>query len=138
MVCAGGNSGPDAETIKSPGISKKIITVGGLDDHRDEFGKYDEKNFDVAKFSSRGPALGKVKPDIIAPSVNITSCSHLGGYKKMSGTSVATPMVAGICALIFEKYPEAKPEEIKRYLINNAKNIYASKFSQGYGVVHLV
>lgn len=136
IVSAGGNSGPERETIKSPGVSQKIITVGGLNDNRNEFGKYDESKFDVAEFSSRGPAFSRVKPDLIAPSVNITSCSYKGGYKQMSGTSVATPMVAGICALIYEKYPMAKPSQIKNYLLYNAKSIFKGKYAQGYGVVH--
>jgi len=117
VVCAGGNSGPEWQTIKSPGISKKIITVGGLDDKRNYEGLYFEKEFDVAEFSSRGPAFGKIKPDVIAPSVNITSCSHMGGYRQMSGTSVATPMVAGLCALILEKYPKATPLQLKIFTL---------------------
>lgn len=136
VVCAGGNSGPELETIKSPGVSRKIITVGGLDDKRDEFGNYNEKNFSIATFSSRGPAFGRLKPDIIAPSVNIVSCSRSGEYRKMSGTSVATPMVAGICSLIFEKYPKASPDQIKKFLQFNAKSIKALKIEEGYGLLN--
>ncbi|MBQ7884808.1 MAG: S8 family peptidase [Clostridia bacterium] len=136
VVCAGGNSGPQVQSIKSPGISRKIITVGGLDDKRDDEGGFDFNKFDIAEFSSRGPALNRVKPDIIAPSVNITSCSHLGGYKQMSGTSVATPMVAGIACLIFQKYPNATPNQIKKYMLANAKSIYKNRFAQGYGVAN--
>jgi len=138
VVCAAGNSGPDLETIKSPGVSKKIITVGGLDDKRDDYGKYKIEDFDVADFSSRGPAFGRVKPDIIAPSVNIVSCSHKNGYLKMSGTSVAAPLVAGVCALLYEKYPYISPDQVKRYLIYNAKNIYKPKICQGYGFVSFI
>ena len=136
VVCAGGNSGPKFETIKSPGISKKIITVGGLNDHRKSDGTYNTNEFEVADFSSRGPALNRIKPDIIAPSVNITSCSYKGGYVKMSGTSVATPMVAGICVLIKQKYPTATPDKIKKYLQSTAITLRLNKYSQGYGVVN--
>lgn len=135
IVSAGGNSGPERETIKSPGVSKKIITVGGLKDNRNELREYSEKLFEVAEFSSRGPAFSRVKPDVIAPSVNITSCSHKGGYRQMSGTSVATPMVAGLCALIYEKYPQAKPDQIKNFLLYNAKSIFMGKYAEGYGLV---
>ena len=137
IVSAGGNSGPKAGTIKSPGNSKKIITVGGLNDNRNDFGKYNEDLFEIAEFSSRGPAFGRVKPDIIAPSVNITCCCHTGGYKKMSGTSVAAPMVAGICAIIKSKYTEATPDQIKKFLLVNAKSIGKSKYEQGYGIVNV-
>lgn len=136
VVSAGGNSGPDSQTIKSPGVSRKIITVGGLDDKRDLFGFYNTKKFEIAEFSSRGPALNRVKPDIIAPAVDITSCSHKGGYKQMSGTSVAAPMIAGMVALIFQKYPNASPNQIKKYLLSNAKNIYKNRYAQGYGVAY--
>ena len=51
VVAAAGNSGPERESIKSPGISPKIITVGGIDDKRVD-GKYDIKSFEIAKFSS--------------------------------------------------------------------------------------
>lgn len=136
VVCAGGNSGPLAQTIKSPGISKKIITVGGLKDNRNDKGEYSFKKFEIADFSSRGPALGRIKPDLIAPSVDIISCDNHGGYKKMSGTSVATPMVAGVCALIKEKFPNATPDQIKKFLLYNAKSINKCKYEQGYGVVN--
>jgi len=136
VVSAGGNSGPKVQTIKSPGVSRKVITVGGLDDKRTLNKELNENDFCVASFSSRGPAFNKIKPDIIAPSVDICSCSHLGGYKTMSGTSVATPMVAGICANILEKYPFAKPDQIKKFLMANAKPIKAGKNDAGAGIVH--
>lgn len=137
VVSAGGNSGPQKETIKSPGISGKIITVGGLDDKRDKHGNFNNKNFDIAQFSSRGPAFGRIKPDIIAPSVNICSCSHLGEYKQMSGTSVATPMVAGLCAIIKQKYPNATPDQIKTFLTTTAFSINKSKFEEGFGIANI-
>lgn len=137
VVSAGGNSGPNNETIKSPGVSKKIITVGGLDDKRDNDGNCDEKLYDIAKFSSRGPAYGRIKPDVIAPSVDITSCSHMGEYKKMSGTSVATPMVAGLCAIIKERYPSSTPNQIKNFLVSTARSINKSKFEQGFGIANI-
>jgi len=63
VVVAAGNSGPDAGTITSPGCSKKGITVGAVDD-----------NDNVPSWSSRGPTDdGRVKPDLVAPGVGITS-----------------------------------------------------------------
>jgi len=71
VVAAAGNSGPSEQTIKSPGISNKIITVGALNDNRDENDNYKKEDFEIAEFSSRGPAFNYFKPDCIASGVNI-------------------------------------------------------------------
>jgi len=134
VVAAAGNSGPDYYTIKSPGFSKKIITVGGLDDNRTPDGKYDTNQFDIASFSSRGPAGAFFKPDLIAPSVNITGTSFADFYTKMSGTSVATPMVAGICCLILSKYPYLTPDQLKVRLLHNCKKIKGNRNEEGFGL----
>lgn len=116
VVAAAGNSGPKRSTIKSPGTSHKIITVGGFNDNRID-DSYNETFFDIAEFSSRGPAFSRIKPDLVAPSVDITSCSLNNDYTVLSGTSVATPMIAGICALILEKYKNFKPDQVKKYCL---------------------
>lgn len=136
VVAAAGNSGPEYQTIKSPGISTKIITVGGLDDGRTLDGRYNKKDFKIAKFSSRGPAFSKLKPDVIAPSVEITSCTRdKKMYGKMSGTSVATPMIAGLCALILQKYPHATPFQVKQKLLASCIPISYNRNEEGYGLV---
>ncbi len=139
VVSAAGNSGPDEETIKSPGASSKIITIGALNDFRDAAGNYFNDNFDVAEFSSRGPVLGNYKPDFIVPGVNITSaCSFelsKKHYKQMSGTSVATPMVAGICSLLISKNMNLTPNEIKKILINHSKPILNDRNAEGFGLL---
>ena len=133
IVAAAGNSGPEYQTIKSPGVSSKIITVGGFDDKRKSNKYFNEEDFDVAKFSSRGPAYQRFKPDIIAPSVDIISCGKDKDYITLSGTSVATPMVAGLVALIYEKYKDITPDEIKRILLSSCKPIVNNKNFEGFG-----
>jgi serine protease AprX len=133
VVCvAAGNEGPEAQTIASPGISDKVITVGALDDRDTVETRNDD---DVASFSSRGPTIyGVVKPDILAPGVDIISLrspnSFLdklqksnrvdSSYFTLSGTSMATPICAGITALMLQHTPEITPEEVKNLLKSNA------------------
>ncbi len=137
VVAAAGNSGPDYETIKSPGISPKIITVGGLNDNRKVEGLSGDSLFEIAAFSSRGPALKRFKPDLIAPSVNIVSCSaDKKFYTTLTGTSVSTPMVAGICACALEKNQNLKPEQIKKRLLWACKPITFNKNFEGYGLLN--
>lgn len=132
IVAAAGNSGPEYQTIKSPGVSSQIITVGGFNDNRVE-DDFKSEFFELAEFSSRGPAFQRFKPDLVAPSVDIISCSNKKGYTTLSGTSVATPMVAGLCALILEANPSVTPFEIKRALLSTAHPIMFNKNMEGYG-----
>ncbi|WP_026582104.1 S8 family peptidase [Bacillus sp. J33] len=132
VVCAAaGNSGPDAGTISSPGISEKVITVGAMDD-RNTPAREDDT---IASFSSRGPTPnGGAKPDVVAPGVNIISLrspnsyldklqksARLGAeYFSLSGTSMATPICAGVAALILESNRELSPDQVKYRLMAGA------------------
>lgn len=148
VVAAAGNNGPALQTIKSPGASSLIITVGAMDDGRREAGDKDDpvhniqryfmKNYKVAEFSSRGPVGNLVKPDVVAPAVDIisTSIDDKNYYSKMSGTSVAAPFVAGLCCLLLESRPQLNPDQIKHILLNNAERLIGeSRYAQGYGLV---
>ncbi len=149
VVCvAAGNSGPQSRTINSPGIHPKVITVGALDDKR----TVDSNDDSVASFSSRGPTYEDLaKPDIIAPGVDIISHrapnsttdkqdkeSRVGQwYYKMSGTSMATPICAGVVAQILEINPSLKPNDVKRILMQTATPLSGvDKASQGAGVIN--
>ncbi|MFZ4453240.1 S8 family peptidase [Salibacterium aidingense] len=147
LVCvAAGNEGPEPQTIASPGVSEKILTVGALDDNNTGSRDDDE----VAGFSSRGPTIyGKTKPDLLAPGVDIVSLrspnsyvdrtqksSRVGDYYfTMSGTSMATPICAGVAALLLQNKPDASPQQIKEQLLNGSDlwrdrdpNIYGSGY----------
>lgn len=133
VVAAAGNSGPEFQTIKSPGVSNQIITVGGFDDNRNDEESFDEKFFEVASFSSRGPSFNRFKPDLIAPSVDITSCGLNNDYVKLSGTSVATPMVAGMCALLLQARPALTPNQVKNIILSSCHPICFNKNLEGLG-----
>ncbi len=133
VVCAGGNSGPESGTIMSPGASKKVITVGSLDSIDD--------GISVADFSSRGPVYNYYKPDLVVPGVDIISTNVFDKnkmfYTKMSGTSVSTPMVAGVASMLLNINPKFSPDQIKYMLIKSCTKITGDKNKEGYGYLDL-
>lgn len=137
VIAAAGNSGPEYQTIKSPGISPKIITVGGIDDNRYDENTFNPNFFEIADFSSRGPAMKKVKPDVVAPSVDIISCGRNKLYTTLSGTSVATPMIAGLACLMLEKEKTLSPNEIKNNLLENCNPLGFERNLEGFGMPNL-
>jgi hypothetical protein len=125
VVVAAGNNGPDAGTITSPGCAKNAITVGAVDD-----------SDNVPSWSSRGPTDdGRVKPDLLAPGVSIVSTWNDNSFKSLSGTSMSTPHVAGIAALLLEKNPSLTPSQIKDVLKSTALDLGLDENTQGSGRV---
>lgn len=137
VVAAAGNSGPEYQTIKSPGISSRIITVGGIDDNRYDENSFNRKYFEIAEFSSRGPAMRKVKPDVVAPSVDIISCGIKSPYTLLSGTSVATPMIAGLACLLLERKKDATPQQVKNALVRACQPLGFEMNLEGYGLPNM-
>lgn len=152
-VVAAGNSGASFEnperSIGSPGTARKAITIGATD-------KLDL----LADFSSRGPVVWEdeqgniqtmIKPDIVAPGVNICAAERSNFFQLMgvqtcldsshvflSGTSMATPHMAGVVALLKQKNPNYSPLEIKNILMINAINLSLSPNDQGSGRVNVI
>ncbi len=136
VVVAAGNSGPSKKTILSPGNSPSAITVGAVDDN-----KTPELSDDtIAPFSSRGPTNdGIKKPDVVAPGVDIMSLSNKksNSYVSLSGTSMATPVVSGACALLFQKHGDMTPNQTKYMLKNSCIDLKEKKDNQGFGIINL-
>ena len=124
VVAVAAGNGSRYFRINAPGASRLAITVGAS-----------TKEDTVASFSSRGPALPDydIKPDVVAPGVAIRSCWPGGGTQVLSGTSMATPHVAGVAALMLELHPEWTPAIIKARMMNTAVDLEVAPFVGGAG-----
>ncbi|MFV6026523.1 S8 family peptidase [Streptomyces sp. NPDC056264] len=116
FVIAAGNAGSGTETVSSPGCVPEALTVGAVD--RDDT---------TAWFSSRGPVAvtRTLKPELAAPGVGISAASAGGrgvyAYRAMSGTSMATPHVAGAAAILRQAHPDWTAPQLKAALVSSAR-----------------
>lgn len=110
-VFAVGNEGPG--TSRSPGNYWQALSVGAID----------QKNR-VPNFSSSQRFKRKkdpIVPDLVAPGVDIISACPGGGYQMMDGTSMATPHIAGLAALLWEAKPKATENQIERAIFKSCQ-----------------
>jgi subtilisin family serine protease len=128
FVIAAGNSGYEG-AIGSPGAADAALTIGAVD-------KADK----IAYFTSKGPRYGDkgLKPDLSAPGVDIVAArsglsSGSGSYRSMSGTSMATPHVAGAAALLLQKNPDWTGAQLKEALMSTSKKLNYSPYHIGTG-----
>ena len=134
FVVAAGNAGPGEQTVENPGVATAALTVGAVD-AEDE----------LAEFSGRGPRFGDyaMKPDITAPGVDIIAARAAGTalgdpvnqwYTRLTGTSMATPHVAGAAAIMAQRWPAWTPARIKAVLMDTANpNPDLGVYEQGGG-----
>ena len=138
-IAAIGNDGTNRVT--SVGAADSAITVGAIDDQN----TIQRNDDDIADYSNSGPRVDdndenkwdELKPDVVAPGSGITSAEHAAststipgqdsggladdGYVSLDGTSMSTPAVAGLAAIILQIDDELEPQEVKDLLRNNSE-----------------
>ncbi|WP_157570409.1 S8 family serine peptidase [Microtetraspora malaysiensis] len=131
FVVAAGNEYSD-RAVNSPASADAALAVGAVNSSEE-----------LAEFSSRGPRVGDsgLKPEITAPGVDITAARSkdsegTGSHVTFSGTSMATPHVAGAAAIVFGQHPDWTGEQVKAALMGSARrNSDFGAFDQGAGRV---
>jgi membrane-bound transcription factor site-1 protease len=145
VVSAIGNDGPLWGTLNSPADMPFVLGVGGVDNY-----------FDMASFASRGMSThelpegyGRMKPDVVSFSAGLRGSSTSEGCRRLGGTSVASPVIAGAVTLLASVLPIEKratllnPATIKQIIVESAEPIKqngkhtASIFEQGAGLLNL-
>jgi serine protease AprX len=138
VVVAAGNegtaAGPGQFNIRHPGAARRVITVAAVD-----------KAKQLADFSSIGPGSGRLsqtsdiritKPDLAGPGVAITSSVLGGGFAALNGTSMASPHVAGVAALVLQRRPGMRPMLLKKLLEETSEDLQYAPLQTGYGLVN--
>ncbi len=138
VVVAAGNegtaAGPGQFNIRHPGAARRVITVAAVD-----------KAKQLASFSSIGPGSGRLsptspiritKPDLAGPGVAITSSVLGGGFAAFNGTSMASPHVAGVAALVLQRRPGMRPTLLKKLLEETSEDLQYAPLQTGYGLIN--
>ncbi|MDO4548103.1 MAG: leucine-rich repeat protein [Clostridia bacterium] len=116
IVVAAGNSSQDA-SIEEPANYDNVITVSAI-----------TSSYELASFSNYGDVI-----DVAAPGVNITSCSISGGFVDYSGTSMASPHVAAIAAMVKLAHPGYSPERVSNYISANCLDLGDEGWDKSFG-----
>lgn len=127
VVAAAGNESmrPDrVEPVGHPANCPSVLAVGALD-----------RALRVAPFSCAGLTADGGQVDLAAPGADVLSTWPGNRYRRLSGTSMATPHVAGVLALLAEENPEASAAELKSLLLSRARRLSLPAVDVGAGLV---
>jgi len=125
VVASAGNE-RDNEWLRivAPSDGFKVICAGAVD----LYGM-------ISSFSSAGPSAdGRIKPDNVAPGVNITAQINNTGYIKANGTSFSCPIISGMCACLLQAVPDASPSDIIDVLHRCSNRANSPDSLYGYGI----
>ncbi|EGA88447.1 intracellular alkaline serine proteinase [Planococcus donghaensis MPA1U2] len=144
VVSAGNQGGTSCSTCYAPANDPFVITVGSIDDK----GTKDTADDSLKNWSSNGlTSEGFSKPEVVAPGSKITAYMPKGelrglkpenvvsnDYFTMGGTSMSTPMVSGIVALMLEQNPNLTPDQVK-WILKNTTRSYGKQPAGSAGLV---
>jgi len=136
---------PDV-SLTIPSTAAKVITVGAYNPEYDAYADFSGRGYVDTGRTIGVVTSGLVKPDLVAPGVDILAPDVYGGYTSVTGTSFATPIVSGSAALLMEwgivrgNDPYLYGEKVRAYLIKGAvpignENVPSKR--QGYGALCL-
>jgi subtilisin family serine protease len=129
VVNAMGNEGQSLwQKMIAPADAPGAVSVGAVD-----------STGTLAAFSSKGPTFdGRIKPDVVAMgvAVRVVNPNSADQYFRLNGTSFATPLVAGVAALLLEAYPHWTPAQVLAALRSNASRAAVPDTLMGHGIVH--
>ncbi len=111
FVIAAGNAGPSQRSVSAPATANEALAVGNI-----------QLNGTMNPSSSRGARVidNAVKPEISAPGTGIVAAYPGGGHRAMTGTSMASPHVAGAAAILAQRHPDWTGRQLKAALVSNA------------------
>jgi serine protease AprX len=128
VTAAGNERGSDWGHIVTPADADSILAVGAVDD-----------SLAIAAFSSPGPTFdGRIKPDVCAPGVTVfcAMADSNDGYWYLGGTSLATPLVSGLAALVMEAHPDWTAQQVRAAIRNTASTASDPNNDFGWGIVN--
>ena len=125
VVNSAGNEGSSSwKYILAPADADSILAVGGCD----LAGNY-------VLFSSQGPSAdGRIKPDVMAPALNVDVVNSFGGVGGANGTSFASPLIAGLAACLWQAHPGKTAQEIRTEIIQSAHLVATPDPFRGHGI----
>jgi len=125
VVNSAGNYGNQAwRYIGAPADAQGVLAVGGVD-HKEV----------KALFSSVGPTYDKrIKPQVMAQGQGVSIVNTNGSVSQANGTSFSSPLIAGMAACLWEKFPDAKSTEIKQAIIKSGDRYHRPDSLYGFGI----
>jgi serine protease AprX len=112
--------------IGAPADGHGVLAVGGTDN-----------NGIIARFSSRGPTPdGRIKPQVVAQGQTVAIVNYMGQVSTANGTSFSAPLIAGMAACLWQRYPDASNVHIKQAIIKSADRYLKPDSLYGYGMAN--